>query len=53
MRDWDNRSVYHAATLDVDNKYERLGIRVTSLEEEPYLDPAFEAEVNGHTQGNF
>ena len=46
---WDNRSVYHAATLDVDNKYERLGIRVTSIGEEPYLDPAVEVEVNGHT----
>jgi hypothetical protein len=36
--------VYHAATPDVDDKYERLGIRVTSIGEVPYLDPAVEAE---------
>jgi len=57
---WDNRSVYHAATLDLDNKYERLGIRVTSVGEVAYLDPAADNEAlyeqraaeasNGHTE---
>lgn len=36
--------MYHAATPDVDDKYERLGIRVTSIGEVPYLDPAVKAE---------
>lgn len=58
--------VYHAATPDFDDKYERLGVRYTSCGEVPYFDPnadayqealeALEAgeengQVNGHTNG--
>jgi alpha-ketoglutarate-dependent taurine dioxygenase len=39
---WDNRSVYHAATPDFDDKYERLGVRYTGVGEKPYFDPATE-----------
>jgi hypothetical protein len=43
--------VYHAATPDFDDKYERLGVRYTSCGEVPYFDPATEQEdvdVNGN-----
>ena len=43
--------MYHAATPDVDDKYERLGIRITSIGEVPYLDPAVEAEEVVETNG--
>jgi alpha-ketoglutarate-dependent taurine dioxygenase len=51
---WDNRSVYHAATPDFDDKYERLGIRYTSVGEEPYFDPATgqDTAVNGNGVAN-
>ncbi|KAH8552426.1 hypothetical protein BGW37DRAFT_550631 [Umbelopsis sp. PMI_123] len=35
---WDNRSVYHAATFDYDEK--RTGHRAVGLGEKPYFDPA-------------
>ncbi|CAM0141669.1 hypothetical protein VKS41_007904 [Umbelopsis sp. WA50703] len=35
---WDNRSVYHAATFDYNEK--RTGQRAVGLGEKPYLDPA-------------
>ncbi|KAG2177446.1 hypothetical protein INT44_007957 [Umbelopsis vinacea] len=35
---WDNRSVYHAATFDYDEK--RTGHRAVGLGERPYYDPA-------------
>ena len=37
---WDNRSVYHVATPDYEGLGERLGYRVVSIGERPYLDPA-------------
>jgi hypothetical protein len=44
--------VFHAATPDFDDKYERLGVRYTSVGEPAYFDPATEAhEVpNGAAQ---
>jgi hypothetical protein len=36
----------------VDDKYERLGIRITSIGEVPYLDPAVEAEYEVETKGS-
>jgi len=35
---WDNRSAYHTATFDYGNE-RRIGDRVVSLGEKPYLDP--------------
>jgi alpha-ketoglutarate-dependent taurine dioxygenase len=37
---WDNRSVYHTATLDYEGLGERLGHRAVSLGERPYFDPS-------------
>ncbi|KAJ3027934.1 UNVERIFIED_CONTAM: hypothetical protein HDU68_002790, partial [Siphonaria sp. JEL0065] len=38
---WDNRSTFHAATVDFDfDTFHRLGERAASLGERPYLDPA-------------
>lgn len=36
---WDNRSVFHTATLDYEGFGERLGHRAVSLGERPYFDP--------------
>ena len=38
---WDNRSVYHSATLDYDGLGlgPRCGIRASSVGERPYFDP--------------
>ncbi|KAK2798133.1 hypothetical protein FQN50_008944 [Emmonsiellopsis sp. PD_5] len=36
---WDNRSVYHAATTDIEGLGPRTGQRAVSLGERPYLDP--------------
>lgn len=36
---WDNRSVYHTATLDYDGLGSRTGQRAVSLGERPYFDP--------------
>jgi hypothetical protein len=43
---WDNRSTFHAATMDIASdeardgpKQKREGTRAVSLGEEPYLDP--------------
>jgi len=36
---WDNRSVYHTATFDYGQE-KRVGDRVVSLGEKPYLDPS-------------
>lgn len=36
---WDNRSVYHTATYDVEGQGPRTGQRAVSLGERPYLDP--------------
>jgi hypothetical protein len=45
--------VYHAATPDFDDKYERLGVRYTSCGELPYFDAATEAvEMNGNGVAN-
>ena len=38
--------VYHAATPDFDDKYERLGVRFTGIGERPYFDPATEDMEN-------
>lgn len=35
---WDNRSTFHTATMDYEG--ERKGIRITSIGEKPYFDPA-------------
>lgn len=37
---WDNRSVFHTATYDIDGQGERYGVRAVSIGERPYLDPA-------------
>lgn len=36
---WDNRSVFHTATYDVEGQGERYGVRVVGIGERPYLDP--------------
>ncbi|KLU82427.1 alpha-ketoglutarate-dependent taurine dioxygenase [Magnaporthiopsis poae ATCC 64411] len=36
---WDNRSVFHTATLDYDGQGDRFGNRAVGLGEKPYLDP--------------
>ncbi|KAL1953132.1 hypothetical protein VTO42DRAFT_3567 [Malbranchea cinnamomea] len=36
---WDNRSVYHAATPDIDEQGPRTGHRAVSIGERPYFDP--------------
>jgi alpha-ketoglutarate-dependent taurine dioxygenase len=36
---WDNRSVYHTATYDIQGQGPRTGQRAVSLGERPYLDP--------------
>jgi hypothetical protein len=36
---WDNRSVYHAATWDIEGQGPRSGHRVVGLGERPYFDP--------------
>ena len=35
---WDNRSVYHTATPDVEGLGERVGHRAVGIGEKPYLD---------------
>lgn len=39
LANWDNRSVYHAATWDYEEIGPRTGHRVVGLGERPYLDP--------------
>ncbi|KAH7010707.1 hypothetical protein B0J12DRAFT_733792 [Macrophomina phaseolina] len=36
---WDNRSVYHTPTFDLDGDGLRRGVRAVSLGEKPYFDP--------------
>ncbi|QKX61320.1 uncharacterized protein TRUGW13939_08468 [Talaromyces rugulosus] len=36
---WDNRSVFHTATYDIEGQGPRTGQRAVSLGERPYLDP--------------
>lgn len=36
---WDNRSVYHTATYDLNENDVRIGNRAVSIGEVPYLDP--------------
>jgi alpha-ketoglutarate-dependent taurine dioxygenase len=36
---WDNRSVFHTATYDIDGQGERYGVRAVSVGEAPYYDP--------------
>lgn len=46
--------MFHAATPDFDDvKYERLGVRYTSVGEPAYFDPATEEEdPEPHTNGS-
>jgi hypothetical protein len=44
---WDNRSVFHTATLDYDGYGERKGARAVGIGEAPYLDPSSEAVSQG------
>lgn len=37
---WDNRSVFHTATLDYDGFGDRNGVRAVGIGEAPYLDPS-------------
>lgn len=46
-----NSLVFHAATPDFDDKYERLGVRYTSVGEPAYFDPATEAPVEANGNG--
>ena len=39
---WDNRSVFHAATPDVDDTLDRAGRRFSSIGEKAYFDPKTE-----------
>jgi alpha-ketoglutarate-dependent taurine dioxygenase len=36
---WDNRSVFHTATYDIEGQGERYGVRAVSIGEKPYFDP--------------
>jgi alpha-ketoglutarate-dependent taurine dioxygenase len=36
---WDNRSVFHTATYDIEGQGERYGVRAVSIGERPYFDP--------------
>ncbi|KAB8302846.1 hypothetical protein EYC80_006182 [Monilinia laxa] len=36
---WDNRSVFHTATDDLEGQGERYGVRAVSVGEKPFLDP--------------
>jgi alpha-ketoglutarate-dependent taurine dioxygenase len=36
---WDNRSVFHTATYDIEGQGERYGVRTVSIGEKPYFDP--------------
>jgi alpha-ketoglutarate-dependent taurine dioxygenase len=36
---WDNRSVFHTATFDIEGQGERYGVRTVSIGEKPYFDP--------------
>lgn len=36
---WDNRSVFHSATYDIEGQGERYGVRTVSIGEKPYFDP--------------
>jgi len=36
---WDNRSVFHTATHDIEGQGERYGVRTVSIGERPYFDP--------------
>lgn len=36
---WDNRSVFHTATYDIEGQGERYGVRTVSVGEAPFLDP--------------
>ncbi|KAH8433178.1 TauD/TfdA dioxygenase family protein [Aspergillus melleus] len=37
---WDNRSVFHTGTQDIDIDDQRVGHRASGIGERPYLDPA-------------
>jgi alpha-ketoglutarate-dependent taurine dioxygenase len=37
---WDNRSVFHTATYDIEGQGERYGVRTVSVGEKPFFDPA-------------
>jgi alpha-ketoglutarate-dependent taurine dioxygenase len=36
---WDNRSVFHTATFDIEGQGDRYGVRAVSIGEKPFLDP--------------
>jgi len=36
---WDNRSVFHTATYDIEGQGDRYGVRAVSIGEKPYFDP--------------
>jgi alpha-ketoglutarate-dependent taurine dioxygenase len=36
---WDNRSVFHTATYDIEGQGERYGVRTVSVGEKAYFDP--------------
>lgn len=36
---WDNRSVFHTATYDIEGQGERYGVRTVSIGEKPFFDP--------------
>lgn len=36
---WDNRSVFHTATYDIEGQGDRYGVRAVSIGEKPFLDP--------------
>ncbi|KAF2865943.1 TfdA family taurine dioxygenase [Massariosphaeria phaeospora] len=39
MAIWDNRSVFHTATFDLEGQGERFGVRAVGIGERPYFDP--------------
>lgn len=39
LANWDNRSVFHAATFDCEGLGDRFGNRAVGIGEKPYLDP--------------
>jgi hypothetical protein len=51
VRCWLTGRVFHAGTPDVDDVYERCGVRYTGVGEPPYFDPATEAPVEANGSG--
>lgn len=48
---WDNRSVFHTATFDLEGQGDRFGNRAVGLGERPYLDPGSRSRREALAEG--